>query len=376
MLRAAAVFTLCLVTGQSLAQETEEFVLPGDQTGTLPGQEMMCELDPASCLDGVDGIERNIQGDRRFSDNMEAMTGAGKQKEVLNGTRAAEGEFAAVVALYGKSEKKICTGTLIRNRVVLTAFHCARDEKPEQALFGANINEGTPIAVAVDDIEKAGGDVDLALVHLAAPAPSDASPVPLVPSYAWIEQSPVIRVVGYGLTESFFDPKETVLRRNGLATTPLTGTKVYGDAIVASPLCQGQLYFKDGWFASEAEILAGENLYSATDAQFYSCAPGKEMVASRYRQSVAGESLQDEVDTCKGDSGGPAFVLEPGTWSNAASYDATYASGRYFIAAVTKKAVRNKHLGGKQACGNGGVYTLITPEVVAWVEETIADKGW
>lgn len=69
----------------------------------------------------------------------------------------------------------------------------------------------------------------------------------------------------------------------------------------------------------------------------YDCAPGREAVL------VDGHT---GGDTCQGDSGGPAFIRY---------------FGAYYVAGITSRAAT----GGR--CGEGGIYTLITPQVMAWI---------
>jgi Trypsin len=98
------------------------------------------------------------------------------------------------------------------------------------------------------------------------------------------------------------------------------GLKMYADVPVYSAICgNGDL-----------------------DAQV-GCVPGREalLIDWQYHQR----------DTCRGDSGGPAFIR---------SRD----NVRYFLVAVTSRAVDQS---GEALCGPGGVYTLVTPAVVAWL---------
>lgn len=73
-------------------------------------------------------------------------------------------------------------------------------------------------------------------------------------------------------------------------------------------------------------------------ARAVNCRAGEEIV------------LIDQVfgnDTCRGDSGGPAFVRY---------YD------RYYLAGITSRAVSPVGL-----CGTGGIYSLLTPRILSWI---------
>ena len=54
-------------------------------------------------------------------------------------------------------------------------------------------------------------------------------------------------------------------------------------------------------------------------------------------------------DTCQGDSGGPVYLR--------------YYS-RFFLVGITSRAALK--IGG---CGTGGIYTLLTPRILAWVRK-------
>jgi hypothetical protein len=74
----------------------------------------------------------------------------------------------------------------------------------------------------------------------------------------------------------------------------------------------------------------------------YGCALGREMVLT----DVSGPGR----DTCNGDSGGPVFaVLRAGSIFY------------YYLVGITSRGV------GGAACGQGGIYTLLTPGNVEWI---------
>jgi secreted trypsin-like serine protease len=74
----------------------------------------------------------------------------------------------------------------------------------------------------------------------------------------------------------------------------------------------------------------------------YGCAAGLETVLVHPRR---------EKDTCRGDSGGPAFAVieEEGRLT-------------YVLVGITSRAVDPSG-----SCGPGGIYTLLTPQLVDWM---------
>ena len=85
--------------------------------------------------------------------------------------------------------------------------------------------------------------------------------------------------------------------------------------------------------AAIQSLICGPGMSDAVD-----CKAGRETV------------LADQAglgDSCRGDSGGPAFI---------------HYGNRYFLAALTSRAIDP---GGQ--CGAGGIYSLVAPGVVRWI---------
>src|SRR5262249_46498326 len=83
---------------------------------------------------------------------------------------------------------------------------------------------------------------------------------------------------------------------------------------------------------------------SQTSATDYKCELGREMVVI----GRAPEPMKVQSDTCSGDSGGPVY-LNP------------VAGTRYLVAATSRAS------GPDAKCGPGGIYSLVTPDTVAWL---------
>jgi hypothetical protein len=171
------------------------------------------------------------------------------QSAILFG--AADSSDLAVVAVESFS---FCTGTLVAPRVVVTAAHCITGS-PARVFFGASTDgPGQRIAVARAKLHPAFDRPtlanDIAVLLLAEPAPTSATPVPLLEgrwSAALVGRG--VRLVGFGTAGG---------------TDPAPGTKRQGNALIRG--------FTDTTFTFEAA----------------------------------------SAQTCHGDSGGPALVTFEG----------------------------------------------------------------
>jgi secreted trypsin-like serine protease len=265
------------------------------------------------------------------SDGVDSATGT-VASPILGGTAATKGQAATAVALLdARSGQVFCSGALIAQTVIATAAHCvaienlttgsihyrergeiivvagaldATNARPEErsSLSGVVCHPGYPGPSSSGDPEGLGTDNDLCLLLLEAPITT----VPLVevPPRRLLEtlvhEGTPVTIAGYGLHDL--------------------------DGALPGVLYVAETPFKR---ASHAEFLAGE-----------SGAP----------------------DTCRGDSGGAAYVSEAGK---------TYLLGT----AARRKASATA------LCGEGGIYTLL-PSYTSWMRdasegayEPLADPG-
>lgn len=255
--------------------------------------------------------------------------GDGKMStKIFFGQPVPDGVFRETVAI--RSGKRLCTGVLIASDAVLTAAHCVcdfglRSSTSNARVFMTNISSAADLqgllikSAAMFDpnfCEKrkqfgdAKGGTDIALLRLVAGATPDAtfsvvttveghfSPARIVPTFAYLSSAVQgMIIVGFGLDEN-----------------SNIGVKRFANVYIASRIC-GTRY---------ARALFG-------------CRAGTEMVlAGNYGQ-----------DTCRGDSGGPAFAV---------------LGTDYYLAGITSRAID-----GTGRCGPGGIYTFITPAFVNWI---------
>ena len=207
---------------------------------------------------------------------------------IFGGAIVEPGAWPNVVAITLPGQ--LCTGTLVSDRVVLTAAHCLENGEPP-ALFGVRLVDDINVPGAALEVERVGVhpmycgsdpvvckvDVwDFGYLLLREPVPGVAPARPLVTQDEWDEAMTVgapVTLVGYGYNEKM-----------------LPGIK--------------------------REVEAPIVKFSASGLEFQAGGMG--------------------LDTCSGDSGGPAFV--------------TLAAGETMLAGVTSR--------GFTECGKGGFYGI------------------
>jgi secreted trypsin-like serine protease len=261
------------------------------------------------------------------------------------GGKAGNAAAVPVVALRKPDSSGVsytfCTGVAVDQRLILTAAHCSVDStgkkyEPENVhvVFGENEpNKETVRLLAVQKIIPHPGFRRETLV---AKGDEPARPALAHDLAVWLLQDPLeetvttqlvkteelddvlsdgrlIRIMGYGVTSPWDSPfREPLLQE---AETPFFKT-------VKIPI--RKVVVVDGRRITRTEEVTFEG---RTEGEFY----------------AGGVKLPD---TCKGDSGGPAWVKSE--------------AGQMLLIGVTSR--------GANMCDKGGVYTLV-PAYIDWINE-------
>ncbi len=225
---------------------------------------------------------------------------------IWGGAPVLAGEFEHCVAV-GSSGRFCCTGTLVGPRVVITAAHCFHlgcIGPRGEVYLGLNSNDPSSGRVVkckcVPHPEYNGvtSAHDIAVLIL-DDAVMDVEPCAIA-SCDQIDEAFFLRLAGFGLTE-----------------TAGFGRKMMVEVVVASNDCGSDVHQSTFGCIADREIVAGGN----------------------------------GLDSCNGDSGGPAYVDVDGT---------------FLLAGATSRAAANS----SQSCGDGGLYVRIDKEV-GWIESVL-----
>lgn len=245
---------------------------------------------------GLDALEGpSIYDDSTYLENARYVIN--DTSRIINGVRT--DEYPDCVAV-GSEERFCCTGTLISPTAVLTAGHCV-PECSDRIFLGTSTTDGgrtvhVSEVLVHPDYHSTFINDDLALLLLSEDV-EDVPPRPIASSVA-AEEAGFVRLVGFGNTD-------------------IAGLTGYGerrrvDVPVASP------------------------------SPSFGARPETEF--------VAGAPFLD-LDSCRGDSGGPAYVEVDGVW---------------LLAGATSRATSSS----RRPCGDGGIYTRVG-SYVDWVEAMI-----
>ncbi|MET0253128.1 MAG: serine protease [Terrimicrobiaceae bacterium] len=258
----------------------ERGVSPVPDTGQ-PTQSFQLDQDPRYLANARELARRTLGGLR-----------------VIGGAPVKKGEFLDCVAV-GSDNQWGCTGTLVASNVVVTAGHCA--DFATRVFFGNDVTKPGKIVRVKKRVRhpkyRQGKHNDLMVLLLEEKVDS-VKPRKLA-AKPLIDKATDGRVVGFGNT----DP----------AGMFGYGIKRFVDVPVASPACLGKVN--------------GQN-----DNMAYGCDAGLELVAGRPLL---------ERDSCKGDSGGPFYILGD--------------NEQWLLGGATSRATDSA----MNNCGDGGVYVRV-----------------
>ncbi len=224
---------------------------------------------------------------------------------VIGGEVVAPREFLDCVAV-GNDQQWGCTGTLIAANVVVTAGHCA--DFATRIFLGGDVSKRGKVVKVAKRVRHPQynhkGHNDLMVLLLAEPVVG-VKPRALA-AKSLIDKASDGRVVGFGAIDAA-----------GLIGY---GIKRFVDVPIVSNACKG-------------------SVDTQQDRYMYGCDKGQELVAGR---PLA------ERDSCKGDSGGPFYVLD--------------AQSQWLLAGATSRATDSA----MSTCGDGGIYVRID-RYKAWI---------
>jgi hypothetical protein len=242
----------------------------------------------------------SIFGSQRFQQNMLfLLEGASAGTRVVGGKVALPNEYPNCVLISGPDPTDyFCTGVLVSNQLVLTAGHCMDDHTPAHVTFCTNTNDplartfgvlGSPERhPSYSPAQDYANDVMLLVLDQAVSP--NLQPARIAQSSAFVpDKLRIVTLVGFG-----YDDR---------AASQGFGVKRWGDTAVVSPDCRPPIN------------------------SVYGGHPDLEFIAGDQR-----------VDTCKGDSGGPAFWLDAG--------------GNRLLVGTTSRWTKNH----TRTCGDGGIY--------------------
>jgi secreted trypsin-like serine protease len=217
---------------------------------------------------------------------------------VLGGQKVKAGEFLDCVAV-GSDSQWGCTGTLVAANVVVTAGHCA--DFATRVFFGGDVTKPGKVVQVKKRVRHPqyhkGKHNDL-LVLILAENVSTVSPRKFA-TKALADSATDGRVVGFGTINA--------------SGTFGYGVKRFVDIPIVSNACRGTVDGQD-------------------DKVTYGCDLGVELVAGRPLL---------ERDSCKGDSGGPFYILGK--------------DNAWVLAGATSRATDSA----MHECGDGGIYARV-----------------
>ena len=312
-------------------------------------------------------LDEKFQSDViRFVTNMEYIAGVkrdtGEDPAIVGpSARREDSRFREVVAILQPQTTRplsvLCSGVLVSDRTILTAAHCVCDLNLETS---QGRRTARVIAGHEADLQKSANHSEDAVrgrfarsLRLDENLPPDL----FEPGFcARLRRNDFPRGRDLALVHladpSDFQPQE-VLAQTDLLTSLKRPRIVESEHLFSTALQQltvvgfGFSRFIEGtkWIKASVAVPIVSRICASAQAQArFRCAKGREMVLLDW---------QHANDTCRGDSGGPAYVF----YKNA-----------FYLAAITSRAA----VGGR--CGNGGVYTLISVSVRNWIDDNLRQE--
>lgn len=275
------------------------------------------------------------------------------------GARPANARFRETVAILQTADmsgpsglSSICTGILVSDLTVLTAAHCVCNlrltspagRRSARVAYGAFADRAESFTVTLGDPQS-----QFAL-RFSSAVDIEISPLLYNPNFCTAQESGRT-LLGEDIALVFLKDKKADSSSSDTEIDPHRSKAVFAPrALVAAKNLKSMTVVGYGIsdFIDETGTKYGKvavvvpvadaTCTGAYARQNYRCAPGREAVLVDWHKSR---------DTCNGDSGGPAFIR--------------YANA-FYLAGVTSRAATVGE------CGEGGIYTLLTPRKQLWIQ--------
>lgn len=245
--------------------------------------------------------------------------------EVYLGKDVPNGRYLTVTGITGTGQRlPDCTGVLISANIVLTAAHCLCDGVSDNIYVGDDpkIKKPDPqgyykVVATRSRWDCKGSDYkgkDIAVLKIKGTV-RNIQPVSFATPTA-MDQAEHMFLIGFGAIDA-----------NG---RDFRHQKLYGILPVVDSSCTG-------------------STANASNSTHYGCSRENEIVAGRL----------GSPDACKGDSGGPLFVVT-GSRSE-------HGEGAMALAGIASRAVNNS----QQRCGGGAIYTRMNPATITWIKQSV-----
>lgn len=319
----------------------------------------------------VSHLDRIARGNMAL---LQMMQDGSAGMRVVGGQEVPEGWFPETVALVSNRGKdEYCTGLLLSEQAVLTAGHCVCDlglDSPPigdgdltlAVRFGSNVVQGGGLPIlsrAIDhtrtelfdpqfclkraqlkDLAIRGNDI--AIVFLKEP----------ISTQARLQNPANIRFVSHALfaiDEASLSAADIPPGARGRLAAPV---RIAPPQLLHSSYTQLVVVGYGTNNDRKQKQPIGLKMAASVPVVSYIC--GWPLEQGLYRCAPGLESILIDTmgrDTCGGDSGGPAFLF--------------FAPGLYYLIGITSRGV--SQFG---ECGAGGIYTLMSPRIVQWLQWT------